>query len=112
MKKEEDPDASGTRLTGMDEEAAWRAISDAEEELRTKEALAADAMLAPDDAGIPELAITRLMEREMLTRDEAGELAVEILGSPEGVGYLRHAIAKRTGLPVPPRDPCFHPDVS
>lgn len=64
------------------------------------------------DESIPELAITRLMEREMLTRDQAGEVIQESLGSPEGIDYMTHAIAKRTGLPVPPHDPCFHPDVS
>ena len=94
----------------MDEEAAWRAISDAEEELRTQEVLA--VQYEPDDLSIPELAITRLMEREMLTRDEAGEAIQEILGSPEGVDYMYHAIAEHNGLPLPPHDPCFHPDVS
>jgi hypothetical protein len=92
-----------------DEEAAWRAISDAEEELRTQEAQA--VQYEPDDLSIPEVAITRLMERGMLTREEAGALVVEWLGSPEGIDYHLHAIAKQNGLLLLPHNPCFHPDV-
>jgi hypothetical protein len=54
--------------TSMDEEDAWRAISAAEEELRSEEAW---EDYQPGD-GIPEVFITRLMEREMLTREQAG----------------------------------------
>lgn len=73
-----------------DEEAAWRAISDAEEALRTQEARA--VQYEPDDMSIPEVFITRLMERGMLTREQAGELAVEWLGSPEGIMHNLHVI--------------------
>jgi hypothetical protein len=92
-----------------DEEAAWRAISDAEEELRTQEAQA--VQYEPDDLSIPELAITRVMERGMLTRDEAGNAIVDFLDSPEGLCYTLHSIANRIGREVPPHDPCFHPEV-
>lgn len=92
----------------MNAEDAWRAISDAEEELRSQEFWAADQ---PGDESIPEIVITRLMEREMLTREQAGEAIQEFLGSPEGLCYMCHAIAKRIGREVPPHDPWFHPDI-
>ena len=91
----------------MDEEDAWRAISAAEEELRSEEALAS---LKPGDESIPELLLTRVMEREMLTRDEAGKAAEDWLSSPEGIDYMIHAVAKETGRQVPPHDPCFNPE--
>ena len=93
----------------MDEETALLAISAAEEGLRTQEAQA--VQYEPDDLSIPEVFIQRIMEREMLTRDEAGALAVDFLGSPEGLCHSLHAIAKQIGREVPPHDPCFHPDV-
>ena len=93
------------------EEAAWRAISDAEEVLRSQEALAA---YEPGDESINlELLVTRISEHMMLTREEAGPLVLEILNSrrEEVRCLLLHGIAKREGLPLPPHDPCFHPDV-
>ena len=90
-----------------DSEDAWRAISDAEEELRTQEAW---EDYQPGD-GIPEVFLTRIMERHMVTREEAGAMAQEWHGSPEGICYFAHAIAKRMGRAVPPHGPCYHPDV-
>ena len=73
----------------MDEEDAWRAISAAEEELRTQEALAAP--YEPGDESIPELFDTRVMEREMLTREEAGKAAQRGPGRHRHSGHRVHA---------------------
>ena len=92
----------------MDEEDAWRAISAAEEELRSEEAW---EDYQPGD-GIPEVFITRLMEREMLTREDAGATAQQYLSHPAVIDYMIHIIAKQTGRQPKPHDPCFHPDGS
>lgn len=101
-----------TRLTSMnDEEAAWRAISDAEEELRRREALAA---YGPDDESISlDYLVTRVSEQLMLTFEEAGPLVLASMeeNREEVICFMLHGIAKREGLPLPPHDPCFHPDV-
>lgn len=80
-----------------DEEAALRAISDAEEELRTQEAHG--VYYPPDDMSIPEVFITRIMERLMMTREEASEKVLEVLNSSreEVRCYLLHDIAEREG---------------
>ena len=76
------PGTERHRLTSMDaEDRAWQDISAAEEELRTREALAS---LKAGDESIPELLLTRLMERGMLTPDEAGEAAEDLAQQPRG----------------------------
>ena len=50
----------------------------------------------------------------MLTFEEAGPLVLASMeeNREEVICFMLHGIAKREGLPQPPHDPCFHPDVS